>query len=159
MGDVGEEERPSGLAKKSFNYSYIESGNVTQLGNGDSRAIHSIPGSHRAINRRSRLRDRQAVNRAFGLIDEVGDVRAPASARIARHEMRAQLFGAVIEEDSLPDIIRFIRGDVLNVGKSKTGVVGLQLRVGAGQQSRDLLGVRWLLGVCGASARRGTGCE
>src|SRR5262245_339787 len=97
MSDVREEERPSGLAKKGFNSSYIESWKVRQLGDWYSRTIHTIPGRHRAIDRCCRLRDSQTVNRAFCLIDEVCDVRTPAPSGIARHEMRAELFGAVIE--------------------------------------------------------------
>src|SRR5262245_7524762 len=139
MSDVGEEERPPGLAEKRFDYSYIKSGNVRQFGDWDGRAILPVPCRHRPINRRGRLRDRQAVNRALSLIDEVGDVRATASARIARHEMCAQLFGAVIEKDRLPDLPCIIRSDVLNGRKSINGVAGLQLEVSAAQLSRDLL--------------------
>src|SRR5262245_29419812 len=113
MSDVGESERTSGLAEKGFDYSYIESGNVRQFGDGDGRAIHPVPGRHRPINRRGRLPDRQAVNGALRLIDEIGDVRASSPARITRHEMHTQLFGAVVEDDRLPDISRITRGQIL----------------------------------------------
>src|SRR5262249_39372625 len=115
MSDVGEEERTSWLAKKGFDYSYIEIGNVRPFGDGDGRAIHPVPSRHRPINRRGRLRDRQAINRALSLIDDVGDVRASSPARITGHEMHAQLFGAVIEEDRLPDLTRITRGKIIDL--------------------------------------------
>src|SRR5262245_5706789 len=125
MSDVGEEERPSGLAEKGFDYSYIESGNVRRFGDGDGRAIHRVPGRHRPINRRGRLPDSQAVNRALGLIDDVGDVRAPSPARITWHEIHAQLFGAVVEKNRLPDLLRIIHGKKLGSFKTEYGASGL----------------------------------
>src|SRR5262249_51811927 len=159
MSDVGEEERPSSLAEKGFDYSYIESGNVRQFGDGDGRAIHPVPGRHRPINRRGRLPDSQAVNRALSLIDDVGDVRATASARIARHEMRAQLFDAVIEEDRLPNVRSIIRGKIIDLAETDCVAVGLQFRVHSISQSLDINGGLWLLGCCCACSRRGTGCD